>query len=185
PPSPGNHHGHTGVHGFARGVALVRRCADLRHRVLEQGKAVAQGPLAELLSRFDLPVRLGEDVSVVLSAEITERDTQWHLVKAAFPGGTLWLRDGGEEIGQAIRIRILARDVSLTLATHDDTSILNRLPAKVIEIAADTDEAMSLVRLKIGTSVIISRLTKRSISHLHLNIGSQAWVQIKSVAIVR
>ncbi|MFT6907597.1 MAG: molybdate transport system ATP-binding protein, partial [Oleiphilaceae bacterium] len=92
-------------------------------------------------------------------------------------------KDNHLAIGDQLRLRILAKDVSLSLAPQD-SSILNSLPAEVIEIVDDVDEAMSLVRLKAGNTILISRLTRRSVDHLSLTSGLAVWAQIKSVAIL-
>ncbi len=162
----------------------VARLAD-HLLVLDNGRVAAQGDVPEALSRLDLPLRLGEETGVVLQGRVLERDKKWHLVRIGFVGGELWLRDGGDPQGQQIRVRILARDVSLALSPRDDTSILNRLPAEVSEIVPDGDDAMALVRLKCGASHIIARLTRRSIDHLQIVPGKKVWAQIKSAAIVK
>ncbi len=72
----------------------VARLAD--HIVaMEAGRALAVGPLADVLARVDLPIRLGEDAGVVLEGVVVERDAAWSLARVAFPGGCLWVRDGG------------------------------------------------------------------------------------------
>ena len=65
-----------------------------------------------------------------------------------------------EAIGQCARIRILARDVSLSLADEQASSILNRLPATVIGMADDTDRAMLLIRLAVGDAMLLARISK-------------------------
>ncbi|WP_193164183.1 molybdenum ABC transporter ATP-binding protein [Microbulbifer hainanensis] len=162
----------------------VARLAD-HLMVMRGGRVVAQGDLSAVLSRIDLPVAMGEDTGVVLEGRIIERDSHWHLARVAFAGGDLWLRDGGDPVGREIRVRVLARDLSLSLACHEDTSILNRLPAEVAEIAADADSAMVLVRLRVGPSALVARLTRRSAEHLGLAPGSAVWAQVKSAAIVK
>jgi molybdate transport system ATP-binding protein len=161
----------------------VARLADYLV-IMEQGRVDAEGPLPEILTRLDLPGRWGEDAGVILEAKVTERAAEWHLVRAAFAGGDIWLRDSGEAIGQQIRIRILARDVSIALTAHEDTSILNRLAAEVVEIAA-AEPGLRMLRLKLGQSFAIARLTQRSVDHLQLTVGRKVWAQIKSAAIVR
>ncbi len=162
----------------------IARLAD--HLVLmDQGRVISDGQLSEVLSRTDLPIQLGDDTGVVLPAQVLARDSQWHLLRVEFPGGSLWVRDGGDELGQNVRIRVLARDVSLALSSHDDSSILNRLPVSVLDITTDKDEAMVLVRLACGDSILIARITQRSAAHLKLEEGKSLWAQIKSVAIVR
>ncbi|WP_180125028.1 molybdenum ABC transporter ATP-binding protein [Rhodoferax sp. BLA1] len=161
----------------------VARLAD--HIVaMEGGRALACGPLGETLARLDLPIRLGEDAGVVLDAVVAERDATWHLARVTFPGGSLWVRDGGHALGSAVRVRILARDVSVALHPVLDTSILNCLPATVDQLAPDDHPALMLLRLKLGDSPLIARLTQRSAAGLGLAPGQPVWVQIKAVALI-
>lgn len=161
----------------------VARLAD--HIVaLDGGRVVAQGPLAETLARLDLPIRLGEDAGVVVDAVIGARDEAWHLIRADFAGGELWVRDPGLTVGHHVRVRILARDVSLALAHQEHTSILNLMQGTVAGIADDAHPAQSLVRIEVGGTPIISRLTKRSAAALDLAPGRPVWVQIKTAALI-
>jgi molybdate transport system ATP-binding protein len=162
----------------------VARLAD-HLVVLEQGRAIASGPLGETLARLDLPIRLGEDAGVVLEGEIAEIDADWHLARVAFVGSSLWVRDGGIPVGQHVRVRVLARDISLALAAHADSSILNVLPATIEEMADDTHPALALVRLDAGGAPLVARITRRSAARLGLRPGRQVWAQIKAVALVR
>jgi len=161
----------------------VARLAD--HIVLmQEGRTVAAGPLTETLARLDLPIHLGEDAGVVLRAVVVERDTAWHLARVEFPGGSLWVRDGGHAVGHAVRVRILARDVSIALAPVVGTSIQNCLPATVEQMAGDYHPALSLLRLRLGQSPLLARLTRRSAAALELESGKLVWVQIKAVALI-
>jgi molybdate transport system ATP-binding protein len=161
----------------------VARLAD-HIVVMEGGRAVAAGPLGETLARLDLPIRLGEDAGVVLEAAVAERDTEWGLVRVDFPGGRLWTRDGGHALGQPVRVRILARDVSLAVTRHTGTSILNILPAAVEAMVEDGHPALVLARLNVGGSPLLARLTRRSAQALDLAPGRLVYAQIKAVALV-
>jgi len=161
----------------------VARLAD-HMVVLEAGRAVAAGPLTDILARIDLPIRLGEDAGVVLDAVVAERDSTWHLARVDFPGGSLWVRDGGHALGQSVRVRILARDVSIALHKVTDTSILNCLRATVAQMAPDDHPALTLLRLDVGASPLMARLTHRSAVELGLAPGQSVWVQIKAVALI-
>jgi molybdate transport system ATP-binding protein len=152
--------------------------------VMAQGKALASGPLTETLARLDLPIPMGEEAGVVLEARVAERDRRWGLARAEFPGGSLWVRDIGAPVGGALRVRVLARDVSLALERHDDTSILNLLSARVEALADEGHPAVRLVRLRVGGTPLVARLTARSAHNLALEPGKPIWVQIKSVAVL-
>ena len=161
----------------------VARLAD-HLVVLEAGRVLASGPLTETLARIDLPIRLGEDAGVVLDGRIAERDENWHLARVEFPGGSLWVRDSGVAFGRAVRVRILARDISVTRETVLATSILNTLQARVVELADDTHPALALVRMAVGDSFVVARLTHRSACALELSPGQTVWIQIKAVALI-
>ncbi|MDA0790444.1 MAG: molybdenum ABC transporter ATP-binding protein [Proteobacteria bacterium] len=165
-------------------VDEVARLADTIV-VMRGGKIEVQGQATEVFSRIDLQSGFGEETGVVLQGRIVERDQRWHLARVAFAGGGLWVRDSGDPTDEAVRIRVLARDVSIALTSHDDSSILNRLQVEVAEIENDRDHGMFLVRLKAGQEFLIARLTHRSVDHLQLTPGKSVWAQIKSVAIVR
>ena len=161
----------------------VARLAD--HLVLLQdGKAAAAGPLGETLARLDLPIRLGEDAGVVVDARIAERDAAWHLVRVEFAGGSLWVRDNGLPLGRHVRVRILARDVSIAHEKAAGTSIQNILPARITAIADDAHPAQALIRMEIGAIPVLARLTRRSAAQLGLAEGMSVWAQIKAVALV-
>lgn len=166
----------------------VARLADYI-LVLDQGKVIAKGGLTEVFSRINLPQRLEDESGVILNGHIIEKDSEWQLIKIAFANSHIWIPDSGdilsEPLGKSVRIRILAKDVSLSLSNHDDTSIVNRILVTVIDIKSDQDSAMSLVRLKMGNEFLVAKMTKKSVHHLELTPGIQAWAQVKSVALVR
>jgi molybdate transport system ATP-binding protein len=161
----------------------VARLAD-HLVVMEQGRALASGPLGETLARLDLPIRLGEDAGVVLEGTIAELDAQWHLARVDFAGGSLWVRDSGVPLGQHVRVRILARDISIALAAQSDSSILNVLPTTIEQLTDDTHPALALVRLNAGGVPLVARITRRSSARLALCPGLKVWAQIKAVALV-
>ena len=161
----------------------VARLAD-HLVVLQDGVSIASGPLGTTLAQLDSPIKLGEDTGVVIDARVAERDATWHLVRVDFAGGSLWVRDNGIPIGHRVRVRILARDVSLALGKEENSSIQNTLPAKVFAIAGDNHPALALVRLDVGQTPLIARLTHRSVAQLGLQPGQDIWAQIKAVALI-
>jgi molybdate transport system ATP-binding protein len=161
----------------------VARLAD--HLVLlASGDVKAHGPAQEVLARVDSPVIVGEDAGVLLYGSVLRRDTAWHLSEVGFPGGALWVRDTDLALGQQVRLRVLARDISITMRETQDTSIQNHLKARVETIVADVHPSQALVRLRCGESVLLARVTQRAVSTLNLSAGANVWVQIKSVAVI-
>lgn len=161
----------------------VARLAD-HLVVLEQGKVIASGALADTLTRLDLPIRLGEDTGAIVEARISAIDAQWHLARADFSGGSVWLLNHNLQLDQAVRIRILARDISVARTQPADSSIQNSLRGVVEAIGDDEHQGLALLRLRVKNTVLLARLTKRAVADLNLTSGESIWLQVKSVALM-
>lgn len=158
--------------------------------VLRNGRAVAQGPLLEVLSRLDLPHAARDDAYVVVCAAAGERDETWHLQRLDFAGGRLWVRDRATPAGEAVRVRVAARDVSLSLEEPRATSILNTLPAVISGITRGSHPSLALVGLRVGDpgdgagTDLLAEVTHRSLETLRLAPGARVWAQIKAAALL-
>ncbi|WP_371763094.1 molybdenum ABC transporter ATP-binding protein [Massilia sp.] len=160
----------------------VARLAD--HLVLlDDGKAVASGPLSETLARVDLPPSFADDAGVVLDTILAGHEED-ALSRLEFAGGALFVGRRREAVGTRLRCRIHARDVSLALDRPQGTSIVNRLPAVVTAVAATDTPGHVLVQLRMGESPLLARITERSRRELGIAPGLRLWVQIKGVALL-
>lgn len=151
--------------------------------VLDAGRVVASGSLVDTLSRIDLPIRLGEDLGAVLQAKVADIDVEWRLARLDFAGGVFWTRAQQLSIGDLVRVRVLARDVSIAREKPNASTIQNVLPARIADIVNDDQEGLILVRVIVGESALIARVTQRSASELKLELGQDVWIQVKSVAL--
>jgi len=161
----------------------VTRLAD-HLVVLDQGQVKAQGPVGAVLTQVVNPVVMGEDAGALIAGHIGAVDAEWHLSRVDFEGGCIWMRDAGLQVGKAVRIRILARDVSLATAEPLNTSIQNQLQGVIQSITPDAHPSQVMVVLKCGTEEVLARVTRRAISELGLQLGMPVWAQVKSVALV-
>ena len=86
-----------------------------------------------------------------------------------------------------MRVNIRARDVSVALNAPADISILNILPARIVEIFAGdgADADLKLALGNAGHAAIWARLTARSVHDLQLAVGRDVFALIKAVAIDR
>jgi molybdate transport system ATP-binding protein len=87
-------------------------------------------------------------------------------------------------LGQRVRVRVLARDVSLARMQLAGSSIVNQLPGVVEAIADDAHPALALVRVRVGSAALLARLTRQSAHMLQLAPGQAVWAQVKSVALM-
>jgi molybdate transport system ATP-binding protein len=152
--------------------------------VLNQGRVQVSGPLAATLSSLDTPWVEPQEQGVLIDARVAERDLHWHLARMEFAGGSLWIRDSGLTLGAMARLRVLARDVSLTTLEPAQTSIQNHFEARIEAAQSDAHPAQVLVRLRLHNNVVLARITQRAWHQLGLTLGQSVWVQVKSVALV-
>jgi molybdate transport system ATP-binding protein len=160
----------------------VARLAD--HLVLlEDGKAVASGPLSETLARADLPPAFADDAGVVLETTLSAHEAD-NLSQLDFADGRLHVGRRPEAPGSRLRCRIHARDVSLALERPRASSIVNILPATVTAVAATDTPGHVLVQLRVGSTPLLARITERSQRELAITPGQPVWAQIKGVALL-
>ena len=160
----------------------VARLAD--HLVLiEEGHARASGPIGELLTRLDLPLSRGGGAEALIEARVAGHDRDYGLTWLDFPGGRFSVVHSALEMGSPVRLRLLARDVSLTLEPQAGTSILNIFPATVDDLASDGDARVT-VRLLAGGVPLLAQITRKSADLLQLASGKRVYAQAKSVAVL-
>jgi molybdate transport system ATP-binding protein len=159
----------------------VARLADTLV-LIEAGRIAYQGPLADGLTRLDLPLAHRDLAGSVIDTRIVAHDTALQLTRVACGSLALELPGLHGAPGAALRVRIAARDVSLALTRPTQTSILNLLPARVTDIAADAPGQV-LVRLAHADAVLLARITLKSARLLALQPGSEVVAQVKSVAV--
>lgn len=153
--------------------------------VLDKGRVAAAGPVSEVLSSTATAVRVGDDVGALWQATVAERDERWHLARVSCGPVSLWLHDSGLSVGQPVRVRVLARDVSLAIQRPQGSSIQNTVPGTVLDLSPGEQPSQMLVRVACeGGSILLARVTRRAVDALALQPGAAVWAQVKSVALV-
>ncbi len=160
----------------------MARLAD--HLVfLDKGRVVATGPIDAMLTRLDLPLAHGDQAEALIEAVVVEHDDEFGLTLLDFPAGQFCVPKKDLDIGASVRLRILARDVSLTLERQTDTSILNIFPATVEAISTE-NQSQNLIRLDAQGVSVLSQVTRKSTAALGLVPGSRVYAQAKSIALL-
>lgn len=167
------------------------RLAD--HLVLmDQGKVQMAGPAMTLMSRADTPLAALDDAASVLSLRVLRHEESQGLSWLTWGGGGtpeartgLWVPRIQAPVGRTVRLRVLARDVSVALSRATDSSILNILPAVVEDLHYDGSGSV-MVRLALSPGqAVLARITVRSVQSLGLQPGQTVYAQIKGVALLR
>ena len=152
--------------------------------IMEDGKALASGPLSETLSRLDVPLAHDREAASVWQVTIVEHEADYELSRVAFAGGTLSLPLVDAAIGTPLRLQIYASDVSIVLEAPTATSILNVLPATITGLTDDHGGGLTVVRLQVGTQALLAHITRKSALLLNLHIDMAVYAQIKGTSIL-
>jgi len=168
----------------------VARLADYLV-LLDAGRVQASGPIAEMLTRADLPLAHDHDAAAIIDVTVSGYDTEFNLTQLTFPGGQLSVPHPGLSdelsLGKNARLRVLARDVSLTLEQQTNTSILNIVPVTVTalnEENARQSRAQLLVQIDASGVPLLARITRKSAAALALEPGKPVFAQIKAIALL-
>ncbi|MGV8841976.1 MAG: molybdenum ABC transporter ATP-binding protein [Pseudomonas sp.] len=163
----------------------VARLAD--HLVLlEDGRATASGPLKETLLRADLPFVLEDDAEAVVDGRVINYDPTYRLLSIQLSGSDAVLRLTHTPLaaGKPVRVKVKARDVSLSLEKACASSVLNLLAATVEHWTLLDNQAQTLIHLRIGEERLLARITRYSFDTLNIHAGQALWVQVKSVSLL-
>jgi molybdate transport system ATP-binding protein len=153
-------------------VEEVVRLADTVVR-MESGRVVEAGPVFGRL-----------EGGAVIETRVASHDLAWGLARLQFAGGELYAADVDALVGERVRVRIRAQDVSLALWRPSGLSMLNILAATVRSIEAPAGASVD-VRLDVAGAELLARVTRKSLADLGIEPGKPVFALIKSVAIDR
>jgi molybdate transport system ATP-binding protein len=165
-------------------IEEVTRLADTLVLVSD-GKVTGVGSVPELAARLDLRNQLGRfEGGAVIDARVVAQDLASGLARLAFDGGELLTTDLDALAGERVRVRIRARDVSIALERPRGISILNCLAGTVAEISGGSGSGAD-VRIAVGATSIIARVTRHSVQALQLAPGLPVYALVKAVSLDR
>lgn len=159
--------------------------------LLDQGRPLASGPVAGLLTRLELPLMHGDTAVALVEARVGDTRNPADPCMLEFPGGHLLLPEAPgtrHPPGTHVRVCVHARDVSLCLVAPRQTSILNVLPATVLAMT-DAGPGQVLISLELGppgqTTRLLSLISRLSSERLDIRPGLPVFAQIKAIAMIR
>lgn len=150
--------------------------------VMDQGQVVRAGPASDLFSDPALSPVLGpRSAGAILPGRLAAQH-QDGLSEVAISGGRLLLPQVGGPLDSALRIRIRAQDVMLSLERPKDVSALNILAVTVAQVHPGQGPGV-MVQCRAGDDLILARITRRSAEGLGIVPGLACHAVIKSVAV--
>ena len=166
-------------------MSEVERLAD-QIILMEKGRVIGAGPLAQMQSDPALPLMGARDAAVSLEGEVIACDAAYGLASLAVAGGVFLVPALKAQVGERRRLRIWAGDVSLALAAPSGSTIVNILPARILD-AQKSDEHQMTAVLGLGEdgagAHLLARVTRRSWDQLDLAPGLVVHAQVKGAAL--
>lgn len=158
----------------------VERLAD-RVVFMQDGRVDRVETLQQALSRPDSPLFDQQGAVSVLHGQPTQQEEGLQTIKIGKQ--IIWVQPLDSLQKSKVRVRVLARDVSLALSNPTDLSIINQLKVKIDELIPQDDYRL-LVRLSLDDGQqMFAELTQHSAQRLNLQPGLVVYALIKSVAL--
>ena len=161
----------------------VERLAD-RVAFMQHGKIERIESLREALSRHDSPLFADEGAVSVLEGQLGATNEDG-LRPFGPDQARLWIADAPQVTGQRpLRVRILARDVSLALDDPQRISIQNHLKVSIERIDPLRENHVLVSCQTADGQRLLAEVTTRATHQLDLSPGQQVFALIKSVALL-
>ncbi|WP_424811204.1 molybdenum ABC transporter ATP-binding protein [Roseococcus sp. YIM B11640] len=150
--------------------------------LLDSGRVLAEGSVEELTARTDLPLAARRDAGVVISCRLLDHDPGRGLSRIGFAGGELVVPLRPEMPGARMRLRLRARDIAVALVPVTGISVQNQLLARLTEILPGPSPAEFFLRLAVGETILLARVTRDAVERLGLVPGMELRALLKSVS---
>jgi molybdate transport system ATP-binding protein len=153
--------------------------------VMSDGSVLEAGPVDETMARMELRPYLGRfEGGAVIEARVAEQDLEMGLARLDFAGGALYAPDVDALVGERVRVRIRARDVSLATVRPEAISMLNVLPGTIKALGESAGASVD-VQIDVAGAILLARVTRKSVAGLGLAPGRPVYALVKAVAIDR
>ncbi|MFN2362227.1 MAG: molybdenum ABC transporter ATP-binding protein [Marinobacter sp.] len=161
----------------------VQRLAD-RVAFMHGGRIKSIESLRDALARPDSPLFEGAGAASVLEGTLGAAGED-DVIPFGPPEARLWIPDSGQlHVTGPVRLRILARDVSLSLVDPQHISIQNHLPVTIERIDPPKHNRTLVACRTADGQLLLAEVTPRAVSQLGLEAGQQLYALIKSVALL-
>ncbi len=148
---------------------------------------INQGRLVQQVSVIDFATSEAadkdNDAAAIVRCRVRNHDEAYNLTSLDLSGESLTVSAPGFSIGDQVRVKIPARDVSITRERATSSSILNVIESRIMSIDPG-DGPAAMVRLQIGDQRLLARVTRKSVDDLSLKEGDSVFAQIKGVALM-
>lgn len=152
--------------------------------LIEKGRVLANGALDEVWNCTHLkPWFDTETISTLVKVKRLNTHQGYPLTEVDLSGQSLWLPLLSSSFGQVLRLRLYAKDISITKTYPKDSSIRNILQGIVINIDRKADNSECLLSLAIGEPILLASITCWAADALNIQVGDKIYAQLKNACI--
>jgi molybdate transport system ATP-binding protein len=123
------------------------------------------------------------EAAAIVSCRVKSENEQYSLTELQFEDTQLLVSAGQLITGESVRVKIPARDVSLS-RQQNESSIINVIATTIEDIHDPGTGASAVVKLKCGDQFLLALITRKSLQELRFEIGESIFAQIKGVALM-
>lgn len=155
--------------------------------LMQQGHVIAQGDLPSISLRTELRELIGaEALGAVVEGAVQHLDQHNGLAQIAIGNGHLnvdaHVGVRALQLGQRVRLQLLARDLILALAPPQGLSVRNMLQGRIVNLSTD-DRHATLVTIDVGGVNLVARITNQATAELQLRRDLAIWVLVKAITL--
>ena len=162
-------------------MAEVTRLCDYI-LVMEQGRVQFNGRLHDALVSPESPLSHEEDAAAILEGIVSKQENEFQLSTIQTSNANHIVVPGQTNIGQHVRLRIKASDVSLCKSAVSDSSILNVIEGNISAILEET-QGHVLLQINSRNDILLARISRKSYQQMELGLNQNIHMQIKAVSI--
>jgi molybdate transport system ATP-binding protein len=153
--------------------------------LIDKGQLILQGK-TETIWNHDkmLPWLKTSNLSTIMHTTVFQHHCDYPLTSLALNDQqVLWVAKINQPVSTKLRIRIYAKDVSITLnkAPATQTSIRNILRVRITEIVKEQQKLK--LKLALGDNHCWAEITQWALQDLELRVNQQVYAQIKGISI--
>lgn len=168
-------------------VYVSHHMAEIQHLcdellVLRNGRKIYQGDVKGALVDAQTGLAHEQDAGALLGGEVARYDDGVGLSEVTLSDGQILRLPMPLNVGETVKARVLARDVSLCLDQPSRTTMLNVLRGSVGQVIDESAHQVTL-SVRVADDVLLARVSRKSWQQLALAPGRELYVQFKAVSV--
>lgn len=150
--------------------------------LLENQRCIHHGELASALTDFNLPFITQREAGSIFIGNVIDCNKEFNLITLQVGSQNIQvLADCSTQV-ESLKVKILAKDISLSLSDPEKSSIINCWKVKLLDFKA-LDTAKTILSLSFGNQRLLATITAKSFQELNLKKGLDIFARVKAVSI--